>query len=684
MSPARARRILSLWLPRFAADRLARRDPDPTPFAVTAEIRGVPTLLCPDAQAAAEGLAPGMSLGDARAILPGLRSLPWRPDEEARARAGLLRWAGRWTPWAALEAGAPPGGRGMGAGGGRRAAEAAQAAGRARRAGRRAGGGAAARVAAGASGASGAEAAGREAAQIPSGDAALALDISGCAHLFGGEERMARRMLETLEGMGLSARIGIADTRGAAWGLARYAAGAAAGEGIRAPSGRSGDDVAADAHATRSRTPRRNPLARAGGGGGGAGGAGAARIGAGAPAPGAQARGAEARRGGAGGDVSAPAGLAEAPARPPRPAAPAAPVPAPRPLALAIAPPDAPRAALAALPVAALRIPPDTAQALARLGLGCIGDLSSMSRAALARRFGADLVLRLDQAMGLAPEPISPAPQRAPLSARLTLPDPIGLAPDIAAAFERVTQALCARLEAQGMGARRLRAAIRRADGGGQWEEVGLARPSRDPAVIGRILERALERLDPGHGVDAVRLEAALAEPLAARQHAGHAAAAAEAAARLDPGGGDGFAELLGRIGARIGLDRLTRFHAAESHLPEKTALVVPAAWSEPQPPGWPAPPAPRPPLLWRPEPAAVLAPGRPPAVFRWRRADHVCAFAEGPERIAPEWWLDDPEWRSGPRDYWRVETAEGRRLWLFEALGGEMAGGWFVHGPLA
>ena len=59
--------------------------------------------------------------------------------------------------------------------------------------------------------------------------------------------------------------------------------------------------------------------------------------------------------------------------------------------------------------------------------------------------------------------------------------------------------------------------------------------------------------------------------------------------------------------------------------------------------------------------------------------AQRTAAF--GPERIAPEWWLDDPAWRSGPRDYWRVETEEGTRLWIYEAQGGEAAPGWFAHG---
>ncbi len=89
----------------------------------------------------------------------------------------------------------------------------------------------------------------------------------------------------------------------------------------------------------------------------------------------------------------------------------------------------------------------------------------------------------------------------------------------------------------------------------------------------------------------------------------------------------------------------------------------------------------PRPFFLFPPEPLKAEDGERPPRVFSWRRRRWMRAWAEGPERIAPEWWLDDPAWRSGLRSYWRVETVDGTRLWLFEAAGKEMPGGWFVHG---
>lgn len=583
------RRILSLWLPRLSAERMLRHDPAPAAFAVIAEARGALILISPCAVAEAEGLSAGMALTDARAALPNLRTAMWDPGAEARFRTGLLRWAGRWTPWAAPETGAAPKLRGAAGGEG-----------------------------------------------PPEGAGGLALDITGCAHLFGGEQVMARQMIDDLAMLGLSADAGIADTRGAAWALARFGGGKFGGTRfggarVRLPRGVAASGRLAPPDAARAATGRVPDAARSAGG--------------------------------------------------PPPVATGA---APSPGVVAVQPPGAPRQTLSPLPIAALRVPAQTVQALARLGLTSIGDLAGMPRAALARRFGADLVLRLDQALGAVPEPVSPVRHAPALSARLTLPDPIGLRTDLSAAFARVLMALCARLEAQGMGARRLRFSIRRADGGGQSEEVGLARPSRDPAQIGRLLEGILDRFDAGYGIDAVRAEAAQAEPLSDVQHSGHARAVADASARMAPGGGEAFAELLGRLGARIGLERLMRYRAADSHIPEKTAHLASAAHAPPQPPGWPGPGRPRPILLWLPEPVSVLTPGRPPAAFRWRRGTHALALAEGPERIAPEWWLDDPAWRSGPRDYWRVETEDGRRLWLFEALGGETSGGWFVHGPLA
>jgi protein ImuB len=90
--------------------------------------------------------------------------------------------------------------------------------------------------------------------------------------------------------------------------------------------------------------------------------------------------------------------------------------------------------------------------------------------------------------------------------------------------------------------------------------------------------------------------------------------------------------------------------------------------------------------LFERPEAIDVIAevPDSPPVKFRWRRVSHDVARVEGPERIAMPWWCDGNH-RAMTRDYFRVETRDGARFWLYrEGLYEETAHpSWFLHGFL-
>jgi len=139
--------------------------------------------------------------------------------------------------------------------------------------------------------------------------------------------------------------------------------------------------------------------------------------------------------------------------------------------------------------------------------------------------------------------------------------------------------------------------------------------------------------------------------------------------------------DLITRVGNRIGFERVTRFLPAESHIPERAFTVAAAAYSEPE--SFPESAYTRPILLFAPEALDTDNSCTPPNHFRWRGSSYETSHASGPERIAPEWWWDDPAWRSGPRDYWRIQTREGQRLWLFQTHGTNNAG-WFVQGEFA
>ncbi len=320
------------------------------------------------------------------------------------------------------------------------------------------------------------------------------------------------------------------------------------------------------------------------------------------------------------------------------------------------------------LPVAALRFGDQLAIQLQRLGIRTINDLVALPRATLARRFGPEVLLRLDQALGNQPEPVSPAEDPPHYAVRMTLPDPIGLTGDVMAGLERLLDRLCATLADRQTGARRLNFTARRVDQGASQVEVRLARPMRDAARILRLFERGVEGLEAGFGIDQIRLEATEVEPLPFHQVTHHSA-------RED----DRIADLITRLGNRVGLEAITRYLPADSNIPDKSFTVAYAAYSEPVASGWAAP-APRPLTIFPPEPIAGHMP-RPPRFFTWRRMSFRVAEATGPERIAPEWWLDNPDWRSGVRDYWRVQTREGRRLWLFFT---PQNPGWCVEGEFA
>ncbi len=324
-------------------------------------------------------------------------------------------------------------------------------------------------------------------------------------------------------------------------------------------------------------------------------------------------------------------------------------------------------AAIKSLPVAALRIDERVSVALQRLGLRHIGDLALAPRAPLSRRFGPTLLLRLDQALGKQPEAITPQAEAPHYAVRMTLPEPIGLLSDVMAGTERLLAQLCAKLMAQEMGARQLCLTLRRVDQDHQQVEQRLARPLRDPHRILSLFERGLTEIDAGFGIDMLRLEATQVEPVPAQQ-----------INHVSEGRKDELDDLISRLGSRIGLENIQRFLPADSHIPERSFLIAPAAYSPPSE-AW-ATVNPRPIILFPPEPVFGSGP-RPPKRFRWRRISLTTGHAIGPERIAPEWWLEDENWRSGLRDYWQVHTTQGRRLWLFYT---PQNPGWFVQGEFA
>lgn len=399
------------------------------------------------------------------------------------------------------------------------------------------------------------------------------------------------------------------------------------------------------------------------------------------------------------------------------------------------------RDALAPLPVSGLRLDPATAAGLRAVGLRRIGDLMPIPRAALADRFGSEVADRLDQALGERAEPVSPLAPSAPWVARIAFAEPIGRTEDIADAVRGLARDLAAMLEADGRGARKLTLALYHPDGSVARLEAGTSRASRAAGHLARLFTARLDRIEAPYGIDAITLAATASEPLSASQ------ASLDRRSGDDNGGTGGDAEvaaLADRLSNRLGSDRVLQLDLCESHIPERAVATLPmtarasgsteqdgkprrlggraaaAAARRIQPRALPhALPRPRPlRMLSRPEEIEAIAPvpDDPPVMFRWRKQVFRIAQADGPERIAPEWWAEGFDGFEGSgsavpaegseedsqgdlltgetmtgaspvqdniRDYYRVEDQRGRRFWVYRE-GVYRPGArphWYVHG---
>ncbi|WP_091680270.1 DNA polymerase Y family protein [Methylobacterium sp. 275MFSha3.1] len=396
-----------------------------------------------------------------------------------------------------------------------------------------------------------------------------------------------------------------------------------------------------------------------------------------------------------------------------------------------VVPPGGASQALRALPVDALRLDPGTVAGLKRLGLRRIGELDALPRGPLARRFGAALLLRLDQALARRPEPLAPLTEAAAYAAARGFLDPIGRQSDIVRTARDLMAETAPRLERDGLGACALRLGLHRVDGALRVIDLGLSRPERDPERVAALVALRLDRLGPaldaGFGFETVALAVTVTGPMPARQTDLGAAA---------PGDGIGF--LADALAQRLGR-ALLRLEPRASHLPERAdrdrvwvagmghgpstdrGVSRPRAPLPPPPPErqsgpdallqrrrstvmaepsgpaaeeeartgafpWPDHLPPRPLVIFPRGEAALdvlsTVPEGPPRRFRWRARVHRVAHAEGPERIAAEWWRAP----GADRDYYRIECEAGHRLWLYRdgPHAPDRPAAWYVHGLFA
>jgi protein ImuB len=347
------------------------------------------------------------------------------------------------------------------------------------------------------------------------------------------------------------------------------------------------------------------------------------------------------------------------------------------------------------LPVSALGADEAITTGLRRAGLKTIGDVACRARHEITARFGAGFTTLLEQALGESDAPISPRKPLPDYIVEKRFAEPVATEAVISATLSGLAGMLVAAMARQGKGARQLEGRFFRTDGAVRTIMIDTGQPVTRAEVIDRLFRERLDALsdplDPGFGFDLIRLSASRTEIVVQQQ------------CDLDANvhDNDELAALIDRIAARIGGKRVVVHLPQETHIPERAVLAASAQHhlAAATHAAWPARAEGEPPLrplrlFERPEQIKVIAqvPDGPPARFVWRRATHAVVRAEGPERVAMEWWRAEGEMLT--RDYFRVEDEAGLRFWLYrdglydreieQEDGKAVQPNWYMHGLFA
>ncbi|MVT07847.1 DNA polymerase Y family protein [Chitinophaga sp. ysch24] len=332
--------------------------------------------------------------------------------------------------------------------------------------------------------------------------------------------------------------------------------------------------------------------------------------------------------------------------------------------------------AIAPLPPASLRLNSIIIEKLHKLGLSEVGSFMTIQRPALRRRFGTELLLRLDQASGMQQEIVIPVFLPEQYFERLPCLEPIRTRTGIEIAVQRLLEALCQRLQAEGKGLRKAILKGYRIDGEIIQACIGTNRPSHHIKHLFHLFEPEIGKLCPELGIELFILEAPIVEDAISRQEAFWNAATGSP-------GDVKVAELLDRITSRLGADAIHRYLPDQHHWPERSVCTA-SSLEEQGTITWPEDRLRPILLLSSPELIQVTAPipDYPPMLFIYRGKVHRISKADGPERIEREWWQEQGD----HRDYYRVEDEQGKRYWVFRSghYSDDQQPDWFIHGFFA
>ncbi|WP_283149866.1 Y-family DNA polymerase [Silvimonas soli] len=308
--------------------------------------------------------------------------------------------------------------------------------------------------------------------------------------------------------------------------------------------------------------------------------------------------------------------------------------------------------AVAELPLAVLPVPEKTQEGLGQLGLRELRGLIDLPRAGLGRRFGKELPLLLDRALGAAADPRDPFVPPDRFERSIDLDYPVETLDGFSMVGQWLFDELALFLSGRGLGVQEVTLRLKHEDIPASMLTVRFGVPGRRAVEFMSVLKERLERYELAAPAFTVTLIAEQLHELDGMPLGlfGHEA------------GDANFQLLLARLSARLGEAAVQAVATVDEHRPE---------------------------LAWRParpgEPSAALPVGERPG---WLLAEpqRLSLRNERPwygeplsctgraERIESGWWDE----HAMARDYYVAIGPSGRRYWVWQDRSTHE---WWLHG---
>ncbi|MFD2147396.1 Y-family DNA polymerase [Mucilaginibacter antarcticus] len=229
----------------------------------------------------------------------------------------------------------------------------------------------------------------------------------------------------------------------------------------------------------------------------------------------------------------------------------------------AVIPPNDHIKALLPLPPIALRLDYTALERLRKLGFYAIKSFLSIKRSALRRRFGNEFLLRIDEALGNVDEPLQLIHPIEAYHERLPSLEPIRTVEGIEIAIKTLLQSICERLRDEGKGLRTAVLKCYRVDGGLVGADIGTNRPSHNIEHLFKLFALKIDSIEPALGIELFTLDAYKIEDVSQDQEVLWVSDSCDLHS-------NDLAELLDRVGNKIGIENIRRYLPYESYWPER------------------------------------------------------------------------------------------------------------------